>query len=332
MALYRWVLNIQTEKTFLAATLGTAGHTVIEHLHKQKKFNYSYIDLLELFELSFNDALKNESTPPPISVNSDSLQEDFEKKSPEYVEMLEGYQASRQNRDFFVALHEQSFVLPVRLKTRNEDTGILTIDESVPPLLFTGTMDQGGVYMDGVTALRDIKFRDNAFKPSKAKFDLDIQMTIYATAMAYGHPVCKNCKPRFEEEEFIGDKKLVYDGPCSDCMSLEESPSWPSAFPQRCELVWMRDYERYKRNYKGKKKGDFKGSGFLLTYRRPRTVKVLMSDIIRICELVRNGQFYRNPGSHCDFWCGYKEHCKNGFELEVEEASIGAVVSHEDPF
>jgi hypothetical protein len=321
MALYGWLLGFKQESQFFSAVMGTAGHKVLEIIHKDQRFGedaFDYIDLLDELNTAFFDEIqKIQDSGQPIpneSAGCKNLDESFDEKSADYAEMIQGYMEHRRNKEFILTLAEQSFVLEVKPKQK---------DQSLPPIepyLFTGTIDQIGVYSDGTQVIRDIKFRDNTFKPSRNKLDLDIQVTIYAAAIAFGSPACKKCKPRYEESQVTTERFLVYDGPCEDCRKIRESVDWPGRFAERCEVVWMHDFQRYQRAYRGKKKGDYKGDGLLKTYRKPSQLKVLLADILKVCEMVRQGIFYRKPGDHCNYWCKFTEHCRNGLEVEIEDA------------
>lgn len=355
MALYSWVLNIEESEPWMAAILGTAGHEVIRHMHENSEFDLGYLELLELFNEYFDEEVEKLSKLPKLAAGCESLEEERDSKSNKYIELLEGYQVNEKNRDFRSTINEQRFALVIDNPA-----------DADHPFIFTGQIDQAGFYDDGTFALRDIKFRDNAFRPSRVEFDIDIQMTIYACALRFGNPACEKCKPRYEEDAFGLNKKLVYDGPCEECRKKGGTHRWPRKFAERCELIWMRDFETYKKDQyqkvivdknlpkvksehsnrkvyqkvtnpkwvDGYKKGDMKGPGFIRTYRTPTQINVMMSDVLRICNKIRSGEFWRNPGNHCNFWCKFQEHCRKGLELQVEEADVSAAADFftEDPF
>jgi hypothetical protein len=236
------------------------------------------------------------------------------------------------------------------------------------PYLFTGTIDQAGFYSDGTFSLRDLKFRDNNFRPSRTELQLDLQFTIYNAAMAYGNPACAKCRPRYEMDEFQQYSKLIYHGPCAECEAKIGTPYWPRKFVELNELIWMYDFEVYSEdkckekyiadntkpkipNPKGSgqkvyprmlnpvwerspKKGDYHGVGFLSTVRGKTDLDILMSDVLHICDQIRNGIFYRRPGDTCNFWCKYRDQCLGGIELEKSEADLAAVKTYgtEDPW
>lgn len=322
MALFRWVIAVEEEEPWLAGILGTAGHEVIYHMHQSRKFNFSGIALMGMFEEAFQKELASIDKMPPIPAGFDSLNEALQCKMPEYIEMLQGYQSDSRNQQFHTTMHEQGFVLEIPCP-----------DAKMPNYIFSGTIDQNGFYDDGTNALRDMKFKVPP-KPGKKAFDMDIQMTIYAYALKWGNPVCDKCKPYYEEDLFGVHKKLVYKGPCTDCRKKIGTPLWPRQLPELCQLVWMRDYEILKRGYKGKKKGDRKGDVFIPTTRTRARLEVLMSDILRFCKSLREGEFYREPGEPCNFWCKYTKACRDGLELDVQEVDLEKAKNYgtEDPF
>ena len=149
MALYRWVLKLEEEQPFMAGFLGTAGHACIFEMHQQKRYDWSQIELLEIFEVSFNEEVEKAVNLPKVAEKYDTIQDQFDALAPWYVGLVMGYQEQSANTEFMSTVHEQLFVLEV------EVDGVKYI--------FTGQIDQAGYYQDGVFALRDIKFRDNAW-------------------------------------------------------------------------------------------------------------------------------------------------------------------------
>lgn len=331
MAMYRWVFNMEESTPFFSAVLGTAGHECIYNMHTQKKFDFTHLELLEMFENAFNKELKTLSKLPSIGKNFKNIRENFLSLVTEYIEMLDTYQTHKTTRSFISTMHEQAFVLEVH-------------DPKFPlerPFLFTGQLDLGGVYEDGTFTLKDIKFRDQSFKPQFNQLQLNPQLTIYCAALKFGQPACKDCRPRYIAlDDFDVNVELQYNGPCDSCKSKIGTPLWPQLFPERCELVWMRDFERYKRKYKDKQAGDMKGEGFLRAWRPPKVLQTLMDDIIRCARLMREGEFYRKPGEYCDFWCKHVDQCRSGIELRVADTSSNKLAAElgdnlaygEDPF
>lgn len=356
MAMYRWVLDMEESEPFYAAILGTAGHEVVYEMHVRKKLDSTFGELLQDFTRCYNTEMEKQSTNPPIRAGCDSIEEMFEESASEYIQMLQGYQEHERNHDFRSTMHEQSFVLEIQ-------------DPMFPdkkPYLFVGQIDQGGVYGDGLRSIRDMKFRAQEFKPSRVEFMLNMQMTIYSAAVKWGNPVCPECKPCYVDDPFGINKELVYNGPCEDCLAMVGTPRWPRELPDVVELVWMRDFirrpkDQYAKMIKDKslpkvkstksnkmiiaerisdkwleggKKGDYMGKCFIPAKRTPEQVQIYMSDVIRICRQIHRGDFWRNPGSHCEFWCKHTDQCTDGLELQVEEAQLHNIKSYssEDPF
>lgn len=368
MALYRWVINMQSTPPMFAAILGTAGHAVIRHMHETRIFCLSKIDLSTLFTQFFQEeieVLKSKAPPtgesplPAVPAGHANLDMAMYAVMPDYLAMLDGYQKHDRNRDFHTLLVEQAFVLVIP-GVQDPRTGI-----TPPPYLFSGTIDQAGIYGDGTYTERDIKFRDSAFRPSRDEFDLDIQQTIYAAALAYGVPACGTCRPKYVQRDvFDLDPQLTYLGPCEVCKAKIGTPAWPQNFPTKCELVWMRDFNTYESNEyaefvtdrsankvinpktghlimprvpnprfaSGYKIGDQRGPGFIPTYRPPASLDILMSDVLAICDQIRAGVFYRLPGKHCNFWCGFTDQCVKGVETVAEAANLTQIGSYEEPF
>jgi hypothetical protein len=356
MSLYRWVLNLDQQPPWLSATMGTAGHYAIYKMHQQRKYDFDYLSMLSLLEEGFNAEIAKADAFPQIPASCQTIQEAFADKSNEFVNLLLGYQYHPMNQSFHSTMHEQSFVLEVP-----------SVDEDMPPYLFTGQIDQGGFYDSGDFVVRDLKFRDNNFRPSKTELDLDIQFTIYSTAIKYGKPACTLCRPKYNIDPFTGAAELIYHGPCESCKAKIGTPQWPQRYANRCEMVWMRDFDIHKKdqhdewvidntkpkipNPKGKgppvyprkrnpdfdsgyKKGQYKGVGFMSTIRAPSSLAILMSDVLRVCDHIRHGMFHRNPGDACNFFCRFREQCLKGLELEIEEANLATVsaIGTDDPW
>ncbi len=358
MSLYRWVLNLDQSAPFLSATLGTAGHAVIYKVHTSRRYDYGYLDILTMFEDAFNEQIKKDALYPALPKGCDTPQAAFAIKAPDYAKLLLGYQFHPRNQQFHSTLHEQSFVLEI------------PADDNQPnslPYLFTGQIDQGGFYDDGHFSIRDLKFRDNSFRPSKTELDLNVQATIYCTAVRYGKPACAACRPRNIRDELNGTTALQYDGPCAACAAKIGTPAWPQKFANLFEFIWMNDFDIHDKdqyeeevidntkakipNPKGKgpavypripnpkygegyKRGQYKGPGFMATIRPPTALNVMMSDILRVCDEIRKGTFYRNPSDSCNFWCKHRDSCLKGMELEIDTAALEQVsaVGTEDPW
>lgn len=337
MFLYRWILNIEQQTQWFAAFLGTAGHAVISSMHINNNLDHDFMTILDMFETEFRNAVSDSDEDPTISASFDSIEDQLQSNAMKYTGYIEEYQNDYRNRDFNSVINEQSFVLPMKLGSVLDDSS---------EILFTGTIDQAGYYDDGTFALRDLKFRDAAFCPSQTELDINIQLTVYSHALKNGHPSCDKCKPFIK-----ADGKLSYSGPCSDCIKKKKTKLWPQRYPERCELIWMKEYERYKKDKyaktikdpkkarefnwetgrnkireipnpryeEGYKAGDRKGKVFHTTVRTPSHIEVLMKDIFNIVHAMREGIFYRKPGSHCSSWCQYRDHCTAAKDIEITE-------------
>lgn len=358
MSLYGWVLSMEQAPPFMSAILGTAGHQCIYNMHLKRRFDFTAMELLQDLDVAFDQELARLDKMPLIGQAYDSIIEEKAAKLPAYVEFLLGYQKAEaaSQEKFYSTMHEQSFVLEVRDSKNPGD----------PPYLFTGQIDQGGFNQNGHLVLRDIKFRDNAFKPGRTEFDLNMQMTIYAAAMKHGYPACRACAPKYREDDLINmDKVLDYSGPCESCKRKMGTEAWPMQYPVKCIMIWMKDFTQHDKdqyeaevldrtlpkipNPKGKgpkvyqrvpnplyhtgyKKGDPKGQGYLVTNRTPRDIEILMGDILAACRNMREGKFYRQPGKHCGFWCKHVEQCAAGIETSVKESAIRDDSQWRDPF
>lgn len=350
MMLYKWIIGHEEEDTFMAALLGTAGHAVIENMHAEKSvknFAYTTIDMQTLFVKCAMDALKSSAVPPRISAKFKTITAQMNSVAPEYVQMLQGYAHDKRNQEFYATVCEQLFALAVEFE------GHL--------YLFTGTIDQAGYYQDGAFALRDIKFRANDFKPGPTELNLDMQLSMYAYALKHGVPACPNCKPRYSEEG-----ELTYTGPCESCHAKIGTAAWPNLIAERSELIWMRDYAPRKRDeytkwltsdtefeinpstgrrrkkrvindawVHGYKQGDPSGKAIHASIKSVSFLNVRMADILRVAKLIKDGHFYRKEGSHCNFWCKFRQPCIDMLETQVQELDISDIesrVATVDPF
>ena len=165
-------------------------------------------------------------------------------------------------------------------------------------------------------------------------------------------------------DEFTKAKTLFYDGPCATCKAKIGTPQWPLRYAERCEMVWMYDFETYKKDQhekeitdrtapktknsnnryvfakkinpewvSGYKRGDQRGQGLLVTYRTPASLDVLLGDILRICNDIRAGRFYRRPSDQCN-WCPHQEACATSLKIQIEEVDYAKIQTFgtEDPF
>lgn len=229
------------------------------------------------------------------------------------------------------------------------------------PIIFTGIVDQLGYYSNGTLAVRDIKFRDKAFKPGYTELALNNQLTVYSAALKWGVPSCAQCKPSYETDQHTGAKlNLVYHGPCDHCQKIYESNLWPKRYPDVVELIWLRDFDRHAKDqyakfikdpdgikeksaetgrmrireivnpkyHEGYKVGDYCGPGFLSSPRTEAKTEVLMTDVVRICEEIRNAAFYRKPSDYCNFMCKYRNYCLDAVETQVQEIDMSKVAEY----
>lgn len=348
MMLYKWVMGLEEESQWFASIAGTAGHECIREIHETKQFDLSLTDLMKLFIKHFDETLKSSAVPPRVSVKYPTLRAQVNSVAHEYADMLQGYSEDKQNRKFNVGLSEQSFVLQLK-------------DEFERDFIFVGTLDQAGVYEDGTFALRDIKFRDNSFKPGPTELKLNTQLSLYAYALRNGVPSCWDCAPKYSSEG-----ELYYNGPCENCKRKIGTAAWPGLYVERAEIMWMRDYLRHKRDefakevvsetemevnpktgrsrkkreinekwLTGYKTGDRWGSGHLVTDRTQAFLQIHIRDMLMQAGMIRDGRFFRKAGPHCNFWCKFQKPCVEAFESQVEEidvVQVGHNVMTVDPF
>lgn len=353
MMAYRWIMGVQQEQAqFFSAFLGTAGHEVIYLIHHERKFDYSYLELMELFEIAFNKAVMASPVPPKLSKGFSSVKEEFMAKHDEYLVMIDGYMRDIRNQRVYPVMQEQPFVLEVESD----------ISGQLVKYLFTGVIDLGIFHENGKFGLRDFKFKINQLKPNKTALDLDCQFTLYALAVARGNPACDACRPRYEGGELCSipeglpghvEKHIVYEGPCSECVKKIEGKRWPRMFPNPCEMVWMRDYLRHEKDEyemytmdktkpkvkgpkgglmyqrvlnpdyaKGYKRGDYKGKCLYPTFRDPALLNTLLADILRMADSIRRGEIYRRPGEQCAFWCKFRDPCLAEIKVQVNEKHL----------
>lgn len=311
------------QQTFMASVLGTAGHSVIEEMHRRKKFNFCYIDLLELFTTAFQEAQKQQNAM--IKMKRDiTVEDDFDEKADEYIEMLEGYQAYHKNN------------LNIIEPMSSEQQFVFKYEYNGNTYLFNGSIDHFLYYvsgeLSGTGTIRDIKFKERSFMPSFIERALNLQFTIYSYAFKYGVPCCKFCSPYysiasnddFTIDEDTGDLKfqdsteIVYNGPCDNCRQLIGTPVWPNQFIQRCELVWMRDFNKRKRKHGRHKAGEYFGQGVYVINRSPSTLNAYMAEVIKLVESFCMGLNYRRPGSHCYMFCNYNDICLKMLNIQEQ--------------
>lgn len=311
-ALYRYIYGLESEYSYFAAFLGTAGHAVIDTMHKNRKFDYTWTALQKMFVNAFNEAIEQSDQLPKLNKGFTSVSQQLWSVLADYLEMIRNYQQDENNQKFNAVFFEQAFAMELENPFDSSGNG--------KPFLFTGQIDQGGFYDNGLFALRDLKFRDNAFKPSKIELKLSTQGVIYSLAAKYGNPVCDACRPRYDINPLTQEKVLEYDGPCDSCKEIaNDKYKWPSRTPDKWELMWMRDYQPLKRGTKGKKKGDLRGPGCHSITIDEANAHARLEDVLRACQSIRSGAFYRRPSSYCNSFCHWREPCLNAIEMKTQE-------------
>jgi hypothetical protein len=294
----------EPRESSMAALLGTAGHKVIEIIHKDRRFDIQYIDLLNLFIDSFNDELLMCRIEPNPSSGFETIEEELDSKSVTYTEYIEGYieYHNKMKNNIIVTGFEQQFSMLIKYNSKI--------------YVFSGTIDQIGTYQDGTFSIRDMKFRDNAFKPNYYELSFEPQFTIYASAMLFGYPACKECSPRYtermnEEKNYSVETIISYSGPCEECKKKMKTPKFPYIKPNLVELIWMKDFEKYQKSTRGKNKGDFKGDCIYKNTVPIKSYIKILHELITLCELFENGLKIRSPGEHCMMFCDFKSNCIN---------------------
>jgi hypothetical protein len=305
---------------FNSAVLGSAGHDVVELLHKFQAARNAHLSRLQVeraFSEFYFSRINDLPVTPQIAAGYDTLEDEYEMKSQDYIEMLMNYQEfnSVKTNNFVPVMLEQSFAFQLQYKGE-----VFT---------FSGTIDQAGYYSyDGVFSVRDIKFRENAFKPNSVEMSLNKQLIIYSYALAHGNPSCKNCRPVYEESQvgttasasdssdtsnlflYSPSRRVVYNGPCEECMKKKGTIQYPMSFPARGELVWMRDLVKLKKANRGRSKGDFKGKVLYRMFVPPDRIIHYMTDILEQCYLFKHGYSVRHPGGHCLIFCDSASQCR----------------------
>ena len=345
MCFYTWVRKAEEQDTWFTALLGTAGHEVVYHMHRMRRFELTYTELHSMFSDCFDRALADSPVPPKIGVNFSSIEDQFAALAPDYVTLLTEYMRDDINRNYHTVMHEQSYVLEVPDPIYPDD----------PPFLFTGQLDQFGYDAAGLGILADIKFRDASFRPTRFLTSLSKQLTLYSEALAHGVPVCNDCRPRYVDNFELVMDEMHFDGPCESCRAKIGTDQWPQVYPDKVKYTWMKDYERRKKDKapkfikcpqktkelnpktkrmrirevinpkweEGYKAGDFVGPIHIESQRTPERNKVLMADIIDIARAIRNAHFYRTPSpQNCGFWCKHRETCTAEANLGEDELCL----------
>lgn len=311
MAYYNWIeQSVFNEDSgsgveYLATFLGTAGHALVEHIHLTNNFKMGYDEKVEMVTTIALEEYEKGKDRLAKTINIENAEDNLLTRVLDIVALIDKYCAMPRNRDFYATNIEQNFTMVVDVKEFFKDS-----NRPVDLIYITGTIDQIGKYRStGETATRDLKFRDNALRPSKFELQINKQLVLYSSAMKYGFPTCDACKPKYETNPVNMERIVVFDGQCENCRKLNGTEKWPDEHSQLRELIWMRDLETYKRAYKGKKKGDTRGP-CLYTYENSSRFldKYLYEMIDSFCNFMA-GDNARNPGDHCNMWCNRKREC-----------------------
>lgn len=320
MSLYRWLLHSSSDSTFFSAVLGTAGHAVISEVHSTNNFGMAEDTLSKLFRHYAKQELSKLEHLPTISVRFKSHEDQINRLAGEYVQLLREYCKDKRNQAFHPVINETSFVLelpgnselgdPITRHSFSQQLMDGTPSQTILPYLFTGTIDYGGYDDSGDFTIRDLKFRESAFKPEGFLLNFNKQLTLYTAGVRYGVPCCEVCRPSYgEHSDYLLDSfnfepnqgdlgearkpgvPVVYTGPCDTCRNKIGTNRWPNILPARSELVWMRDYkvyqkDQYKQYIKSKTQKQIS----------PKTGKLVMADIInpKYLEGYKKGQ-HRGP-------------------------------------
>lgn len=338
MMMFRWVMALPSQQAWAAGFLGTAGHKVVEEMHKQKDFEMPREKIKHIFMDEFTSAVrKHLLTTNMPEENMSKYNNDLMANLEDYVDILNGYQNDPINREFNLTVIEQDFV-------------VIIYDSTGKPYVFTGTIDQAGYKNNGTFAVRDMKFRAAAFRPSHIEVYLSLQLSLYTYALIFGNPCCDACRPK-QVINSDGEVAIDYKGPCDKCRRKIGTGFWPKLAATESTYIWMKDYMPRKKDefakmikdpkkvrvlnpktkkmgireivnpkwYNGYKKGDKSGKVFLTSQRPMEFLVVQMADLMRITSQISNGQFFRRPGSHCNQWCSFLQQCRDGLDGKVNE-------------
>lgn len=337
-AAYKHLIDvIDKPPVWFSSLMGSATHDLIDQMHKEQDFKMSIKSIMERLGSSFKKVLDEEDSIPHVSTKYKSVKEQFSALLPEYAGMVMSYQMDSRNSSFSVILGEQYFVLEV--------------EHDLEDYLFTGQIDQFGVDSRSRWGLRDIKIRDMSFYPSYHGMILDKQTAIYSKAVAEGVPACVKCKPRYETDFETGKFVTYYSGMCDACKKVYDTV-WPKRMPDFCSKVWLRCYEKRKKNEypeftgksdktkprilnsknnlvyqkqkhpkheEGYKKGDMVGEPMVEVSRSSIMNDIIFEDVMAACVSIRNGVFYRRPGPHCYSTCQFRKTCSSGLQASSEK-------------
>lgn len=302
MAFYEYVEQSDSVsgRSYVATFLGTGGHKLIEIIHKEKRFDMEIDEQMEIIEREAMNQFESEHYNLNSNVDRDKVREQMEINTLEIVQLIDRYKNIQRNKEVVITNFEQKFVIPLLYKTKNRE----------PELIYLiGTIDQIGYYLNGELAIRDLKFRDNSYRPSDFEIELMKQLIIYSVALKRGYPICEACEPKYSIDINTGQREVVFNGICKKCSDKIGTKEWPSKYPDIRELIWMKDLNKYKRNYKSRKKGDFYGKCIYTKVCYPQMLERYFFEMIQTIRFFLDGHFERTPGDHCNMWCSRKSDC-----------------------
>jgi len=235
------------------ALFGSAIHELIRRMHAGEW----EMELLEAFRQTFEVLEQEEEGEIPIRWQNEAKERAmFEEEA---VAMLTGYQDKSYNREAEILLAEAPFTL------------------SVGKQVFTGTVDQVRRNPDGSIDLVD--FKTSRFAVSQAFLDVDVQMSLYATALWRGV---------FRTE---GGLRVL------------------GLLPDRCTWYHLRHYIPYKRKTGAFQAGDERGDPRLVTRRTEADLEEFFEEAAMIAEAIDRGLFPKNPSQLTCGFCAYGGSC-----------------------
>jgi RecB family exonuclease len=295
--LFRHKLGMKSEEVGFSALVGSAIHNVISSWHLRQR-EPAIERLMEEFAQDLErrrDAVWNAGK----EIGGYDGVASMEKAIKEAGQMMGGYVEDRRNHVPLVA-NETRF----RVKVQGGKT----------PYPFAGTIDQARRESEGHLHLADIK--TGKTKPQQILLDLDMQLSLYAIALAKG------------EVERVGDTKVEW-GP------VNERPAMLS-------IIHLRDYMPYEKNEfaeftthpteteinpetkrkrkkkipnprfaEGYKKGEQRGPVFYTTQRSAFDLEQAEKDLSRICAAIKFNMFFRRPAAQgaCIGFCRFVAEC-----------------------
>ena len=323
---------------WFSSLMGTACHKLASYMHESRNFKMSAKEIHQSLADYFKEAIDESDSIPHVSKKHGSVRAQFISVLPEYSQIMMGYQNDPRNSTFNVVLNEQRFVFKIY------------DDVSGSKFMFTGQIDQFGIDARSRWCVRDLKLRDMTYYPSVQEQMLDIQTAIYSHGIVNGDPACDNCKPRYVSDVTSNVKTLAYNGMCDNCEKQKDS--WPDRFPDICSTVWLRSYQRRKKDQyskystktdktkpkirnergnlvyqkalnpayaKGYKEGECVGEAMIESARSEVMNKVLMSDVLSVCRSIRRGEFHRRPSDHCVSSCSYRKSCSESLQDSITQ-------------